>query len=63
MRYPSKAVGKISDSRPLSSTSIIDVWAKAMSVVHQTCSPSSTLLGCDVGCNVQENTGDLLVSE
>eukprot|EP00957_Ditylum_brightwellii_P204186 15338042-Ditylum_brightwellii.AAC.2 len=35
MRYLSKAVGRISGSCPLSSTSIIDVWAKATPVAHQ----------------------------
>eukprot|EP00957_Ditylum_brightwellii_P033090 2508384-Ditylum_brightwellii.AAC.1 len=35
MRYPSKAIGTISGSHPSSSTSTIDVWAKAMPVAHQ----------------------------
>eukprot|EP00957_Ditylum_brightwellii_P166538 12677067-Ditylum_brightwellii.AAC.1 len=35
MRYPSKAAGTISGSHPSSSTSIIDVCAKAMPVAHQ----------------------------
>eukprot|EP00957_Ditylum_brightwellii_P157045 11952170-Ditylum_brightwellii.AAC.1 len=45
MRYPSKTVGTISGSRPLSFASIIDVWAKAMSVAHQNLLSQQHLVG------------------
>eukprot|EP00957_Ditylum_brightwellii_P030238 2289322-Ditylum_brightwellii.AAC.1 len=35
MRHPVESTGTISSNRPLSSTSIIDVWAKAMPVAHK----------------------------
>eukprot|EP00957_Ditylum_brightwellii_P210312 15364827-Ditylum_brightwellii.AAC.1 len=45
MRYPSKAVGTISGRCPLSSTSIIDVWAKAMPVSCQNLVSHQHLVG------------------
>eukprot|EP00957_Ditylum_brightwellii_P167033 12716313-Ditylum_brightwellii.AAC.1 len=48
MRYPSNAVGAISDSHPSSSTLIINVWAKAMSVACQNLLSQQHLIEVDI---------------
>eukprot|EP00957_Ditylum_brightwellii_P147950 11265659-Ditylum_brightwellii.AAC.1 len=45
IKYPSKAVGTIIGSHPLSSTSIINVWAKATPLTHHSLLSQQHLVG------------------
>eukprot|EP00957_Ditylum_brightwellii_P140179 10681377-Ditylum_brightwellii.AAC.1 len=45
MRHPTEAIGTISGNCPSSSTSIINVWAKATPVAHQNLLSQQHLVG------------------
>eukprot|EP00957_Ditylum_brightwellii_P166099 12645820-Ditylum_brightwellii.AAC.1 len=65
MRHPAEAIATISSNCPSSSTSIINVWEKAMPVAHQNLLSQQHLLKVDINedgnlCNewITDTTSD-----